>query len=109
MLINRHLPIYCIAFILIGKIIVWLLYVGGQMNVNFMTKYGGRPGRVLIGPVKIDILYLTSTYWHQSTSLDRMKFTNFNGSYLNTLLKGQFTPRIKSIRYIWDMESNNYY
>ena len=24
-------------------------------------------------------------------------------------LKGQFTPRINSLKYIWDMERNNYY
>ena len=28
---------------------------------------------------------------------------------VNDLLKGQFTPEIKSVRYIWDMECNNHY
>ena len=28
---------------------------------------------------------------------------------IKTILKGQFTPEIKSVRYSWDMGSNNYY
>ena len=46
-----------------------------------------------------------------------LKYATDKGRYLvadkdiqpGIILKGQFTPGIKSVKYIWDMESNNYY
>ena len=38
-----------------------------------------------------------------------MHLANMSDINNRARLKGQFTPGTKSVRYIWDMESNNYY
>ena len=46
---------------------------------------------------------------HSAEILKHLNELRLNGIFTDVVLKGQFTPGTKSVKYIWDMESNNYY